>query len=62
MQADLKTRLFSNVLLSTKAERLTIARRVRQAFSWPDLISVAAAIVAGAGLVMLLISKVKPLF
>ncbi len=62
MNRDLKTKLFANVLLSSESQPLIFKDRGRALVPPRPLLSTALAVVAAIGLLMLILSKVKPLF
>jgi hypothetical protein len=62
MNPDLKNRLFANVILDTKPAPLAFRRRKRSLVSPGGMITAVILIMAFLGLVMLLLSKVQPLF
>ncbi len=59
MRDDLKAQLFSGVLIKTKSEPYANTRHGRKTFG--DLLFAVIAIAAAAGLIMFLLSKLKPL-
>jgi hypothetical protein len=62
MKEDLKTRLFANVLLGTNEEPPVFKHAGRSTLSLHAMIAVTFAAVSVAGLLFLVIEKLKPLF
>jgi hypothetical protein len=61
MQSDLKTKLFSNVLVSNKPEPVYFGIPIKRRFSLGSIVSAALIVAAVAGLLMLFIQKIKPI-
>ncbi|HET9241525.1 MAG TPA: hypothetical protein VFO10_29940 [Oligoflexus sp.] len=62
MKEDLKTRLFANVLLGANEEPPVFKHGGRSTLSLHAMIAVTFAAVSVAGLLFLVIEKIKPLF
>lgn len=62
MVNDLKTKLFSGVIISTKPERVHYKLPSGRAFSVGGILSISAATLALIGLLMLVIDRLKLFF
>jgi hypothetical protein len=62
MNPDLKNRLFANVILDTKSAPISYRQRKRSPLSLGGMITAVVMAMAFLGLIMLLVSKVRPLF
>jgi hypothetical protein len=62
MNSELKNRLLANVIQGTKPAPLAFRRRKRSLVSPSGMITAVILIMAFLGLIMLLLSKVQPLF
>ncbi len=62
MVHDLKTKLFSGVIISTKPEPVRYELPSNRAFSMAGIVSISAATIAVIGLVMFVIDRLKIFF
>jgi hypothetical protein len=62
MVNDLKTKLFSGVIISTKPERVRYELNSKEAFSMGGVVSIVAATAGAIGLLMLVIDRLKLFF
>jgi hypothetical protein len=62
MTHDIKTKLLSNVIISTKPNRVTYKLPSHRASPIGAIVSISAAAAAGVGLLMFVIDRLKILF
>ncbi len=62
MNPDLKNRLFANVIIGTKPAPVAFRQRKRSLVSPGSMITAVVMAMAFLGLIMLLLTKVRPLF